>query len=37
MGKVFYEELYAQSFNEAKRVAAARNPTAKIMTVTAVL
>jgi hypothetical protein len=37
MGKVFYEEVYARNFNEAKEVAAARNPNAKIMNVTAVL
>jgi hypothetical protein len=37
MGTVFYEEVNAASFNEAKKIASARNPTAKIMTVTAVL
>lgn len=36
-GKVFYEEVHARNFNDAKQVAAARNPNARIMYVTAVL
>lgn len=35
-GKVFYEEVYARDYSEAKQVALARNPNAKIVSVTAV-
>jgi hypothetical protein len=35
-GKVFYEEVQATSYQEAKEVALARNPNAKVMGVTAV-
>lgn len=35
-GKVFYEEVQATSFQDAKEVALARNPNAKVMGVTAV-
>ncbi len=36
-GKVFYEEVVARDYEEARRVALARNPNAKIMGVTAVM
>lgn len=35
-GKVFYEEVQASNYEEAKRVALARNPNAKVMGVNAV-
>lgn len=35
-GKVFYEEVQATNYQEAKEVALARNPNAKVMGVTAV-
>ena len=35
-GKVFYEEVQASNYQEAKEVALARNPNAKVMGVTAV-
>jgi hypothetical protein len=35
-GKVFYEEVQASNYEDAKRTAIARNPTAKVMGVTAV-
>lgn len=35
-GKVFYEEVYARDYKEAKKVALARNPNAKVVGVTAV-
>lgn len=35
-GKVFYEEVQARDYDDAKRTALARNPTAKIISVTAV-
>ena len=35
-GKVFYEEVQARDYEDAKRTALARNPTAKFMSVTAV-
>jgi hypothetical protein len=36
-GKVFYEEVEARDFMEAREVALARNPNAKVMGVTAVM
>lgn len=35
-GKVFYEEVYARDYKEAKEVALARNPNAKVVSVTGV-
>lgn len=35
-GKVFYEDVYSSSYQEAKSVALARNPNAKVMGVTTV-
>lgn len=35
-GKVFYEEVQARDYDDAKRTALARNPSAKIISVTAV-
>ena len=35
-GKVFYETVHARDYSEAKQVALARNPNAKIIGVTAV-
>jgi hypothetical protein len=35
-GKVFYEEVEARDYQEAREVALARNPNAKVMGVTAV-
>jgi len=35
-GKVFNEEVYAKDYQEAKQVALARNPNAKVVGVTAV-
>jgi hypothetical protein len=35
-GRVFYEEVIARDYQEAKEVALARNPNAKVMGVTAV-
>ncbi len=36
-GKVFYEEVEARDYKEAREVALARNPNAKVMGVTAVM
>jgi hypothetical protein len=35
-GKVFYEEVEARDYQEARQVALARNPNAKVMSVNAV-
>lgn len=35
-GKVFNEEVYARDYQEAKQVALARNPNAKVVSVTSV-
>lgn len=35
-GKVFYEEVQARDYQEARQVALARNPNAKVMSVNAV-
>jgi hypothetical protein len=35
-GKVFYEEVEARDYQDAKRTALARNPTAKVIAVNAV-
>jgi len=35
-GKVFYEEVYARDYKDAKETALARNPNAKVIGVTAV-
>jgi len=35
-GKVFYEEMYARDYQEAREVALARNPNAQVVSVTAV-
>jgi hypothetical protein len=35
-GKVFYEEVEARNYDDAKRTALARNPTAKVVSVNAV-
>jgi hypothetical protein len=34
-GKVFYEEVHARDYKEAKEVALARNPNAKVVSVNA--
>lgn len=34
-GKVFYEEVEARDYQDAKRTALARNPTAKVISVNA--
>ena len=36
-GKVFYEEVEAKDYQDAKETALARNPKAKVMGVTALL
>jgi hypothetical protein len=36
-GKVFKEEVYARDYSEARQVALARNPNAKVISVTAKL
>lgn len=36
-GKVFYEEVEARDYQDAKRTALARNPSAKVISVTGVL
>jgi len=36
-GKVFNEEVYARDYQEAKQVAIARNPNAKVISVTSVI
>jgi hypothetical protein len=36
-GKVFHEEVEARDYKEAREVALARNPNAKVMGVTAVV
>jgi len=35
-GKVFYEEMEARDYQDAKRTALARNPSAKVISVTGV-
>jgi hypothetical protein len=35
-GKVFYEEVEAKDYQDARETALARNPTAKVMGVTAI-
>ena len=35
-GKVFYEEVEARDYQDAKRTALARNPSAKVLSVNAV-
>lgn len=35
-GKVFYEEVQAKDYRDAKETALARNPNAKVVSVTAV-
>lgn len=35
-GKVFYEDVYARDYAEAREVALARNPNAKVLGVTAI-
>ncbi len=35
-GKVFYEDVIARNYEDAKQTALARNPTAKVVSVTAV-
>jgi hypothetical protein len=35
-GKVFYEEVEARNYDDAKKTALARNPTAKVLGVNAV-
>ena len=35
-GKVFYEEVEARDYQDAKRTALARNPSAKVISVNAV-
>ena len=35
-GKVFSEEVYARNYDEARQVAVARNPNARVISVTAV-
>ena len=36
-GRVFKEQVYARNYAEAKQVALARNPNARVVSVTAVL
>ena len=36
-GRVFKEQVYARNYDEAKQVALARNPNARVVSVTAVL
>ena len=36
-GKVFYEEVEARDYQDAKNTALARNPSAKVVSVTSVL
>ena len=36
-GKVFKEEVYARDYQEARQVALARNPNAKVIGVTAIM
>ena len=36
-GRVFKEEVYAKNYQEAREVALARNPNARVVSVTAVL
>ena len=36
-GRVFKEQVYAKNYDEARQVALARNPNARIISVTAVL
>ena len=36
-GRVFNEKVYAKNYDEARQVALARNPNARIISVTAVL
>ena len=36
-GRVFKEEVYARNYDEARQVALARNPNARVVSVTAVL
>ena len=36
-GKIFYEEVYARDYKDAKETAQARNPKAKIISVTTVI
>ena len=36
-GRVFKEEVYAKDYDEARQVALARNPNARVVSVTAVL
>ena len=36
-GRVFKDEVYARNYAEAKEVALARNPNARVVSVTAVL
>ena len=36
-GRVFKEEVYAKNYDEARQVALARNPNARVVSVTAVL
>lgn len=35
-GRVFYEEVYARDYQEAREVALARNPNATVVSVTAI-
>jgi hypothetical protein len=35
-GKVFYEEVHAKDYEDAKKTALARNPSARVIGVTAV-
>lgn len=35
-GKVFYEEVYARDYKDARETALARNPKAKVISVTTV-
>ena len=35
-GRVFYEEVYARDYQEAKEVALARNPNSTVVSVTAI-
>ena len=36
-GRVFKEEVYAKNYDDARQVALARNPNARVVSVTAVL
>jgi hypothetical protein len=36
-GKIFYEEVEARNYEDAKKTAISRNPTARVVSVTAIV